>query len=177
MFSLIGVPLIIIGVCVLVFVVCGVVDARLDRALGADAQRLVCGPYAVVVKDRSVVLSRDSKKDTGDVVGSLSWGSLVSAGVDESVVRRFVGSLVGARVVERYGDAVLKVEECKTLLSLLGVRSLGEKEREGRKKRLQGEKKAAEEAMKQGRGLFLVSLAEFGCPGFLQVTNGDSSKE
>lgn len=182
---LVGLPAIVFGSGLVLFVVFGVVDSWVDRRIaGEGVTRFgVVLPSKVRVKpvsygedDRVVprmVLSHDKDKGAGEYV--FDWRVLFDNGVTPEQVMEFINSASGAVWCERLWEAHRETDRVENLLRLLEARELDAVVEESRCRSLVTQLEKCKERVQMVEDGLLMSLAEFVCPTFMRVSQPSST--
>jgi hypothetical protein len=182
---LVGLPAIVFGSGLVLFVVFGVVDSWVDRRIaGEGVTRFgVVLPSKVRVKPVSygedgrvvprMVLSHDKDKGAGEYV--FDWRVLFDNGVTPEQVMEFINSASGAVWCERLWEAHRETDRVENLLRLLEARELDAVVEESRCRSLVTQLAKCKERVQMVEDGLLVSLSESVCPTFMRVSQPSST--
>jgi hypothetical protein len=182
---LLGLPAMIFGVALVLFVVFGVVDSWVDRRIAGEGvtrfgvvlpSKVRVKPVAYGEDDRVVprmVFSHDKDKEAGEYV--FDWRVLFDNGVTPEQVMEFINSASGAVWCERLWEAHRETDRVENLLRLLEARELDAVVEESRCRSLLTQLKKQKEKVENVEDGLLMSLAEFVCPTFMRVSQPSST--
>lgn len=182
---LVGLPAVVFGVALVLFVVFGVVDSWVDRRVAGEGvtrfgvvlpSKVRVKPVAYGEDDRVVprmVFSHDKGKGAGEYV--FDWRVLFDNGVSPGRVVEFIRSASGAVWCERLWEAHQEVDRVENLLRLLEARELDAVVEESRCRSLVTQLKKCKERVENVEDGLLMSLAEFVCPTFMRVSQPSST--